>query len=131
MTILTFGTPRYILLHERERIGPSLSILQTAPTYAAIYGFSDKSLYDAFCKNSDIALTPYPLVKGYLQEQCENAGDTVKLVVIDAAGPNETQINATTMQSVLEAFDVKATCVSPSFRLRFDLVSQAYRVEKL
>ena len=131
MTALTIGTPRYVLICQGERIGPSISAIQNAPTYTAIYGFSDKSLYDTFRDNSSIALTPYPLVKGYLQARCGAADDAIELVVMDAAGPSEPQVNATTTQFVLEAFDKKATLVSPTFSLRFDHESQAYQVEKI
>ena len=78
----------------------------------AIYGFSDKQPYDLFCANCELPLTPYPLVKGYLKNQIAESGDAVHLVVVDAAGPQETQLNAATMNSVLEAQEQKANQVT-------------------
>jgi hypothetical protein len=55
---------------------------------------------------------------------------SIHLVVVDAAGPQETQLNAATMNSVLAAQEQKANHVTVSFRLRLDRKSRAYRVEK-
>ena len=101
------------------------------PEYEAIYGFSSKQSYDLFRADSELTLIPYPLVKGYLKNQIAESADTVRLVVVDAAGPQETELIAATMNSVLEAQEEKANQVAISFRLTLDQESQAYRVEKL
>jgi hypothetical protein len=130
MTALLVNTPCYVLLDGKQRLGPQLLRPHAGPEGVAIYGFSDKPPYDLFCANSELALTPYPLVKGYLKNQIADSGDAIRLVVVDAAGPNETQLNAATMESVLEAQEQKAARVTISFHLMLDRGSQAYRVEK-
>jgi hypothetical protein len=130
MTALLVNTPRYVLLDGKQRLSPKLLGLQCGPECVAIYGFSDKQPYDLFCANSDVPLTPYPLVKGYLKNQITESGNTVHLVVVDAAGPQEAHLNAATMNSVLEAQEQEANHVTISFRLTLDQDSQSYRVEK-
>ena len=124
------NTPYYVLLDGKQRLGPKLLALRGGPECAAIYGFSDKQPYDLFRGNCDLPLTPYPLVKRYLKNQIADSGDTVQLVVVDAAGPQESQLNAATMNSVLQALEQNANQVMLSFRLILDRESQAYRVEK-
>ncbi len=128
---MTVPTPRYVLLQQRQQLGPLLSALPSGPRRTVIFGFSDKTFYDAFTANSQLALTPYPLVKGFLQAQCDDTNDTDKLVVIDAAGPKEPQLNAVTMQSVLATLNSPATVLALSHRLCLDQVSQVYQIEKL
>ena len=118
------------MLDDEQRLGPKLLAQPGGPQYEAIYGFSSKESYDLFCANSDQPFIPYPLVKGYLKNRIADSGDTVQLVVIDAPGPQETQVNAATMKSVLEAVEQKANQVTLSFRLTLDRESQAYCVEK-
>ena len=130
MNALSTSTPLYVLLDDKLRIGPSLTASQSGPQYTAIYSFSDKQPYDLFCANCDLPLTPYPLVRGYLKNQIADAGEAVHFVVVDAAGPREGKLNATTMGSVLEAQEQKANHVNISFQLMQDPGSQAYRVEK-
>ncbi len=124
------NTPCYVLLDGKQRLGPKLLALPPGVEYVAIYGFSDKQPYDLFCANSEIPLTPYPLVKGYLKNQITDSGDAVHLVVVDAAGPQQAQLNAATMKSVLEAQEQQANQVTISFRLMLDQELQAYRAEK-
>jgi len=130
MTALLLNTPCYVLLDGKQRLGPKLLPLHDGPEGVAIYGFSDKPPYDLFCANSELALTPYPLVKGYLKNQITESREAVHLVVVDAAGPNEAQLNAATMNSVLEALEQESDRVTISFRLMLDQNSQAYRIEK-
>ena len=54
------------------------------------------------CANSQQALRPYPLVKGYLRNQIDAPGDSLQLVVIDAASPCEPCLHAATIEAVLE-----------------------------
>ena len=130
MNALLVDTPNYVLLDGKQRIGPELLALHSGMECFAIYGFSDKQPYDVFCANSQQALTPYPLVKGYLQNQLAVPGNAVHLVIVDATGPNEAHLNAVTMHSVLEAQEEKSNCVPVSFRLTRNEKSPAYRVEK-
>lgn len=127
---LLVNTPCDVLLDDEQRLGPKLLAQPGGPQYEAIYGFSSKESYDVFCANSDHPLIPYPLVKGYLKNQIADSGDTVQLVVVDAAGPQETQVHVATMNSVLEAVEQNANQVTLSFRLKLDRKSQAYCVEK-
>ena len=129
MNDLLVNTPCDVLLDGRQRVGPKLLALHGEPEYEAIYAFSGKAAYDLFCANCDLPLTPYPLVKGYLKNQIAESGDTLQLVVVDAAGPQETQLNAATMNSVLEAQEQKANHVTVSFQLMLDRESQAYRLK--
>ena len=124
------NTPCDVLLDDKQRLGPKLLAQSGGTKYEAIYGFSNKKSYDLFCANSDHPLKPYPLVKGYLKNQIADSGDTVQLVVVDAAGPQETQVHAATMNCVLKAVEQKANQVAFSFRLTLDRESQAYRVDK-
>jgi hypothetical protein len=130
MSVLLVETPNDVLLDGKQRIGPQLLALHSGKICIAIYGFSSKQSYDAFCEKSDRALTPYPLVKGYLRNQLEEAGDSLLLVVVDAAGPDESHLNAATMQSILKAQGNHSSQVTVSHRLTRDEQSQAYRVEK-
>lgn len=130
MNALAVSTPRYVLRHQNTGIGPSLSSTHSGPRYTAIYAFSDKQPYDVFCKNSQQALVPYPLVARYLSNQLAEAGDTIPLLVIDAAGPNEPYLHAATYTAVLEAIEKREALVSTSFSLEFDPSEQAYRVAK-
>ena len=130
MNALLASTPCDVLLDGHQRLAPKLMAHPGGLEYNAIYGFSSKKSYDLFCANSDQPLMPYPLVKGYLKNQIADAGDAVQLVVVDAAGPQETQVHAATMNSVLEAVEQNANQVMLSFRLILDRESQAYRVEK-
>lgn len=129
MNALLADTPRYVLLDGRERASPNLLADNAEPIYLAIYGFSDKETYDLFCANSKLALTPYPLVKGYLQNQLTQSAID-HLVVVDAASPYEMYLRAATMKSVLEAHQSQANHVAVSFRLTLDQESQSYRVER-
>ena len=80
--------------------------------------------------NSQLALTPYPLVKVYLRNQAGAPGDGLKLVVVDAAGPREPCLHAATMEAVLEAQENRTTHVTAAYRLMFDQEANAYRVEE-
>jgi hypothetical protein len=123
-------TPYYVLLEGKRRIGPHVLPLLSGIECLPIYGFSDKGPYDKFCTNSPLALTPYPLVKGYLQSQTESPDEGLKLIVIDAAGPGEPLLYAATMEAVLEAQENRTTVVTVTHHLTFDQDTDAYRVEE-
>jgi hypothetical protein len=130
MTTVSASTPRYVLLDEVCRFGPKVMPLHGGVECSPIYGFSDKGCYDEFCAKSGLELRPYPLVIGYLQNQIKALGDRLKLVVIDAAGPNELYLCAATMEAVLEAQENRATHVTAGYRLILDQEANAYRVEE-
>ena len=124
------GTPHYVLMHGNRRIGPSVVPLRSGSECAAIYGFSDKGPYDKFCTNSELALTPYPLVKVYLRSQAATPGAGLQLVALDAAGPRDPYLHAATMEAVLEAQENRTNHVTAAYRLMFDQEANAYRVEE-
>jgi len=130
MIAVVAGTPNYVLMAGNRHIGPKVVPLLTGTECLPIYGFSDKGPYDKFCANSPLALTPYPLVKGYLQRQTENRGEGLKLVVLDAVGPRELLLYAATMQAVLEAQEHRTPHVTVTHQLTFDREADAYRVEE-
>lgn len=130
MTEVVFGTPYFVLMDGSCRIGPDILPLPLGFECSPIYGFSDKGSYDKFCLQSQMALTPYPLVKGYLQNQVDTPGDCLKLVVVDAARPDEPYLRATTMKAVLEAQENRTTHVTSDYRLVFEQENNAYRVEE-
>ncbi len=123
-------TPYYVLMDGNRPIGPKVLPLHSAMECSPVYGFSDRGPYDKFGRNSELALTPYPLVKGYLQSQLGAPGDGLKLVVVDAAEPRELDLHAATMKAVLEAHENRSTHVTAAYRLTFDQEANAYRVEE-
>lgn len=122
-------TPRYVLKDGShptcQSVLNSSSDLQTT----VIFGFSDKPEYDTFLKASSLALTPYPMVKGFLQNQIALDIDSSKLIVLDAASPRQLVFHAATMQSVLESFQLDSDCVAITHQLILDESSQGYRVQ--
>ena len=122
------GTPHYVLMDHKERIGPKVGLLHDGGSCLAIYGFSDKQPYEAFCKNSSLALTPYPLVKFYLQNQVDEGEQRFKLVILDAIDPNADTLYAATMHDALEAHIHGRKTVPVSYQLDFDKAKSEYRV---
>jgi hypothetical protein len=120
------ATPYYVLRDGNHRIGPAVVQVSSGIACLPIYGFSDKIPYDNFCSESQLELTPYPLVKGYLQSQVETQGEGLKLVVLDAAGPREPALHAATMEAVLEAQENRTTHVTATHLLRFDHKASVY-----
>ena len=130
MRTVLFDTPYYVLMEDDRRAGPRVVPLDSASECVVIYGFSDKAPYDKFCTNSELALKPYPLVKGYLRNQLGASSDDLKLVVLDASGPREPCLQAATMEAVLEAQENPAARVNAGYRLMLDPQADAYRVEE-
>jgi len=131
MIAVAARTPYYVLLDQNRRIGPNVIPTGGGIECFPIYGFSDKPPYDRFCLNSQVALTPYPLVKGYLRNQARATDDGLKLVVIDAAGPREPDLQAATMEAVLEAQEKQSTHVTATYRLTLDQEAEAYWIESV
>ena len=130
ITEVVAGTPYYVLMDGSCRIGPDITPLHSGIECLPIYGFSDKGFYDNFCLRTPQALTPYPLVKGYLRNQLGAPNNCLKLVVIDSAGPREPYLHAATMKAVLEAQENRTTHVTADYRLMFEQEANAYRVEE-
>lgn len=128
MKALLADTPRYVLLDGKERTSPRLLATHAESIYIAIYGFSDKEPYDLYCASSKLALTPYPLVEGYLINQMTRSA-IEHLVVVDAASRCEMRLCAATMQFVLEAQQSQSSQVAVSYWLTLDQASQSYLVE--
>lgn len=124
------STPHYVLLDGNQRIGPNVLPLRPEVSCSVIFGFSDKGPYDLFCKNCDLALTPYPLVKGYLSNQIESSGHTLNLVVLDAEQPREPGLHAATMEAVLQAHQSETTRLNVSHWLSLDPETDAYQVRE-
>lgn len=124
------STPAYVLVHEGQRIGPSLTPDSTEKC-DVIYGFSNKAAYELFRGNSDIALTPYPLVKGYLRNHIEQSDKEHKLVATDVEGPLISTISAITMAAALDAQEKRMDHVTAVYLLTFDEDANAYQLAKV
>ncbi len=66
----TLATPRFVLKHELQSIGPSLCGIESAQYSYVLYGFSDKPNYDLFRSEDSRLLKPYPLVKRFMMVNC-------------------------------------------------------------
>jgi hypothetical protein len=125
----TGDTPYYVLMSHNCRFGPSLLQSSIGAHCLPIYGFSSKETYEVFRANCPLMLTPYPLVKRFLQEQIDAASDTPRLVVLNATRPDESRVEATTMESVLTAQTIQAAKVTTTYHLVLDADANAYRIE--
>lgn len=130
MIAVAADTPTYVLMDGNRRIGPYVVQLPSGINCSPIYGFSTKGAYDKFSMNSELALKPYPLVKGYLRMRVGASDNDLKLVILDAAGPREPRLRAATMEAVLKAQETGTTQVTAEYQLMFDQESRDYRVEK-
>lgn len=122
-------TPRYVLMQGNQRIGPRVTPARRDPIRLAFYGFSSASSYHRFCRKSEQALTPYPLVKVYLRMRAAELSDDLKLVILDAAGPRDSLLQAATVEAVLEAHENGTPHVTAEFELHLDREAGAYSVE--
>lgn len=121
--------PRYVLLNEDESPdGPRCRDHAGEPC-TAVYGFSDRSSYEAFSAGVTELRRPYPLVGGDLKRMLQRSG--VQLVVINAAGPTETNLVAATADAVLLAQTNPSEPVSTSYRLSLATGTAEYDVERL
>jgi hypothetical protein len=127
-TLEEFKTPHFVLLDGKSRVGPKTDTRDDDRPALIIYGFSDKKPYEQFCQNSDCNLTPYPLVKFYLQNEVNQNADLLKLVVLDAIAPDQQELVAATMKDVLESHISGSKNVIASYRLEFDPMQLGYRV---
>jgi len=123
-------TPNYVLLHGKTRLAPTVLPLRTGKNCSALYGFSDKAPYDLFRSNSEMALTPFPLVKVYLRTLLEAVSETLHLVIIDATSPSDLSIRAASMEAVLEAQLAQIPRVLAEYSLTWDQEANGYRVDE-
>lgn len=121
-------TPYYVLMEGKRRVAPEVVPLPLGTLCSVVYGFSDKACYDRFCANSQLALVPYPLTRFYLQNQADTPGDRINLVVVDAAGPHESRLQAGTMEAVLQGQEERTPHVTAAYQLTLDPEAAAYRV---
>lgn len=124
-------TPYYVLMDgNHRRLGPSVAQSSAKDVCAPIYGFSGKNSYDRFCRNCSLALTPYPLVPVYLRDQTATLDESLRLIVLDAAGPHEQCLYAATMESVLKAQENRTDHITAAYRLISFQESSDYRLEE-
>ena len=128
-TAATF-TPNYVLLNGKIRLAPIVLPLQSGRICSSLYGFSDKIPYDSFRASSELALTPFPLVKVYLRTLLETGSENLHLVIVDATGPTDPAIRAATMEAVLEAQMAHSSSVLAEYSLTFDAAVNGYRVDE-
>jgi len=120
--------PRYVLREGAESLGlAALSGPDAAPV-SSIYGFTDKAHYDAYLRNSPGLFTPYPLVRGFLKHRIDSEPCRLQLVVLDATGRHQQLLIAATMQSIVEAMDLKRDSVQVSHTLAQIGTGDSYRV---
>lgn len=122
-------TPRYVLKEGSLPARPPLSPASLGIRSTVIFGFSDKPEYDAFIANSELALTPYPLVKRFLEGHLALDIDGLKLIVIDALSSHQQTLRAATFQSVLSSLRQNAKTVPVTHRLLLDESASAYAIE--
>lgn len=120
--------PRYVLLDKKQYFGPNALSGPDAARIRVIYGFSNKLQYDTFLRNVGSGLTPYPLVRGYLQKSMDTEPDWLHLVVLNASDCHQQVLCASTMQSLAQAMDSKSDHVCASHSLTLVGSSNSYRV---
>jgi hypothetical protein len=126
----TFSTPNYVLLSGKNRISPVVLSMRSGRACAALYGFSDKAPYDTFRASSETILTPFPLVKVYLQTLIDTAPENLHLVILDAAGPGDSKLRAATTESILDSHLNQSATVLAEYSLSFDHQANGYRIDE-
>ena len=121
-------TPRYVLKDGAHPASPNVEGANSEVDPVAIYGFSGKPGYDIFWKTQAGMLTPFPLVRLYLEHQIELRSELLSLIVLDATSPQQKILQAATFQAVLEAFRQNSDSVPVSHQLILDEESLGYRV---
>lgn len=120
MNLLTTKTPMYLLLKDKQPLGPSVVADPDGTKQRVVFGFSDKGPYDAFIANASEGLRPYPLVKGYLKGLLEIEATSKPAIVIDALSETASSFHAATVQSVIECMESNSSSIP--ITLRLDLV---------
>jgi hypothetical protein len=119
MTInaLSVATPRYLLLGSDGPVGPDVIQLKPDTDSFAVFGFSSKERYDRFCAATELALRPYPLMRGHLRKPPEFTGKRITLICVDSSGPVEAEFQATTADSLVLAMETGSDQVPINFHL--------------
>ncbi len=130
---IAVATPRYVLLIDTEKMGPTVLLGDPDSRCVAIYGFSDKGPYDEFRANGDLALRPYPLVEGYLRNQLSNdngnESECLRLVVLDSSSPDERFVYAASMQAVLDSMTNQKPSVLAEYKLSLVQRNGVYQLD--
>ena len=124
-------TPRYVLKDGSHPTSPVVVVDATEVEPTVIFGFSGKASYDLFWKAQSASLTPFPLVRLFLQNKIDQGGNSLSLVVLDATSPQQEILAAATFQAVAEAFRQNSETLPVSHRLIRSGDSTGYRVEAL
>ncbi len=129
MLIVSARIPRYLLRDGLGYASPQVLQQPFKIGLTVLYGFSDKPEYDTFISSSEIPLTPYPLVKGYLERAIDS--NSLQLVVLDAGTSQQTLLQASTFEAILESLCNKLDTVPVTHRLMIDKANTAYLVEEI
>lgn len=138
----TGKTPNYVLRSDNKPFSPAIEFAdpknetenENDTNCVCVYGFSDKPIYDSFLKSVSQLLTPYPLVKGFLQreitegEEAATLGHSMRLVVLDAADLSQPILKVATMAAVLRAMQENEKQVPVEYELAYDVGSKRYRL---
>lgn len=124
-------TPHYVLKHGALVHQPSIALCEAGAETKAIFGFSDKPEYDRFLVDSTEGLTPYPLVKIFLQDQLAQEDKILRLVILDPIASDASEWKAATFETVLESIQTRSESVKATHRLVRQDSSESYRVEAL
>ena len=128
MVVVSANLPRYLLRDGSGYASPRVLQPSFKMGLTVLYGFSDKPEYDAFISSSELPLTPYPLVKGYLVRAMDK--NFLQLVVLDAGTSQQTLLQACTFEAVLDSLVNKMDTVPVTHRLIIDTARNVYRVEE-
>ena len=129
MVIASAKTPHYVLRHGASPLCLQHSQMSPAIATTVIYGFCDKPDYDIFIASSKLPLTPFPLVKGYLERAI--GADLLHLIVLDAVSAEQEILSAASFEAVLASLNQNEDVVLISHRLVKDDASSSYRVESV
>jgi hypothetical protein len=111
----------YVLLKEKQPLGPAVVADRDGTKQRVLFGFSDKGPYDTFMANAQGGLRPYPLVKGFLKGLLADEDAINPVIVLDALSENAPFFHAATVQSVIACMEANASNIP--IALRLDLVS--------
>lgn len=125
-----FATPNFVLLDGKERLGPQVAPLASGRSCTPFYGFSSRPRYETFQANCKQTLKPYPLVKVSLRNENDAPGDNLKLVILEPAQPDQPQLHAALISSVLDARESRELHLSPDYVLEFDSEAGVYRLNE-
>lgn len=124
------ATPNFVLLDGQGRVGPKVAPLASGRLCTSLYGFSSRPRYETFQANCQVALRPYPLVKVALRNESDAADDELKLVILEPVEPDQPQLHAALIETVLNARESSKVHLIPDHMLEFDPVVGVYRVNE-